>query len=210
MSGFLAWLAAVPVAALYAFLFLATFVEGLVPPTPGDVAAAFLAFLVARDGGSLAVTVTAVTAGSIGGSVVMWGIGRRFGAEWITRVFHRLGWRQTEQRAEDAERRVESAYRRYGWVALFVSRFVPGVRGVVPAVAGALRLPFWEVFLIFTAASTLWYGVIGWIAFRVGADWEAVRAALSAFGQDAGLGAVAAALLLLLVFLRMRRRGPRA
>ncbi len=210
MGGFLAWLAGVPLAALYGFLFIATFVEGLIPPTPGDVAAAFLAFLVARDGGSLTLTVASVTAGSIGGSFVMWGIGRHFGAAWLTERFHRLGWRKTEQRAEDAERRVESAYRRYGWVALFVSRFVPGVRGVVPAVAGALRLPFWEVFLIFTAASTIWYGVIGWIAFRVGTDWEAVRAAIAAFGQDAGLAALAAALVLVLVLLRLRRRGPRA
>ena len=64
-----------------------------------------------------------------------------------------------------------------------MSRFLPVVRSVVPAVAGAMRIPFWEVAIIFTVASTIWYGGISWIAFRVGKDWETVRGAVGGFAK---------------------------
>lgn len=207
MDALVGWLSGVGLGVLYLFIFLASLIEGVVPVMPGDIAAALLAFLAARAGGDLGLTITLVTTGSILGAIVMWGIGRRFGAEALARVFHRLGWRGAEHRTEEAEQRVEKAYRQYGWIALFVSRFVPGVRAVVPAVAGALRLPFWEAILIFTVASTLWYGSISWIAFRVGRDWETVRSTIQAMARDVGLGAIAAAALLLVVVLWRRRRG---
>jgi membrane protein DedA with SNARE-associated domain len=211
MEAFAAWLGEVPLGLLYLFIFLAALIEGILPLMPGDVAAALLAFLAARAGGDLALTITLVTTGSILGAIIMWGIGRRYGVELLKRLFHRMGWAGAEHRTEAAEHRVAVAYRRSGWVALFVSRFLPGVRAVVPGVAGAMRLPFWEITIIFTVASTLWYGGISFIAFRVGKDWESVRTAIGGFARDVGLGAVAVAGLLLLLFWRARRkRGPRA
>lgn len=209
MEGVVAWLAGVPVASLYALLSAAAFIEGILPFMPGDVVAALLAFLIARASGDLALTIALVTIGSLAGAVAMWGIGRRFGTAWLARQLHRVHLMPSTEQAELAERRVATAYREYGWVALFVSRFVPGIRAVVPGVAGALRLPFWEAMLIFAVASTLWYGGIAWIAFRVGRDWETVRAALGSFARDVGLGATAAALLVVLLFWRSRRRAKR-
>lgn len=209
MDAFAAWLGGVPLGLLYLFIFLAALVEGILPLMPGDVAAALLAFLAARAGGDLALTITLVTTGSILGAIIMWGIGRRYGVDLLKRLFHRMGWSGAEHRTEEAEQRVAVAYRRYGWGALFVSRFLPGVRAVVPAVAGAMRLPFWEITIIFTVASTLWYGGISWIAFRVGKDWESVRAAITGFARDVGLGAFGLAAVLLLLFWRHRRRVAR-
>lgn len=206
MDAFAAWLGGVPLLALYAFIFFAALIEGIIPLMPGDIAAALLAFFAARSGGELTITVALVSAGSVLGAIVMWGIGRRFGADWLARVFHRLGWAGAEHRTEAAERRVLDAYRQYGWVALFVSRFLPVVRSVVPAVAGAMKLPFWEVAIIFTVASTIWYGGISWIAFRVGKDWETVQGAVASFAKDVGLGAIALAGLLVLLFWRARRK----
>lgn len=212
MDALTAWLGGVPLGALYLFIFLAAFIEGILPLMPGDVAAALLAFLAARSGGDLTITITLVTSGSILGAIVMWSIGRRFGGAALARLFHRLGWAGAEHRSEEAQQRVALAYRKSGWVALFVSRFLPGVRSVVPAVAGAMKLPFWEVAIIFTVASTIWYGGISLIAFRVGRDWETVRGTVGAFAKDVGLGAIALAGLLVLLFWRARRKralGPK-
>ena len=208
MESLMGWLSGVPLGALYMLIFSASLIEGLLPLMPGDVAAALLAFFVARAGGSLTPTIIAVTSGSMGGALVMWWIGRRFGAEWLAHQLRRMGLVKAESAVEAAERKVEAAYRRYGWVALFVSRFVPGLRAVVPAAAGALRIPLWEVIAIFTLASTIWYGGITWIAFKVGRDWETVRETLAGVGRDVGLGAIIAALGLAVVGWRLwtRRR----
>lgn len=206
MDALTGWLGGVPLGALYALIFAASLVEGILPLMPGDVAAAFLAFMAARAGGTLTPTILAVTGGSVIGALIVWWAGRRYGADWLARRMHRMGLTRAEHQIEEAEQRVEAAYRRYGWVALFVSRFVPGVRAVVPAAAGALRVPFWEVTVIFTLASTLWYGTIAWIAFHVGRDWASVKAAIAEVARDVGAGSIAVALVLVLIGWRLVRR----
>lgn len=210
MDTLLGWLSDASTGSLYGLIFLASLIEGVVPIMPGDVAAALLAFYAARSGGQLAPTILAVTAGSVLGALVMWSIGRRFGAEWVAKRIGKFRFAGGEEKIEAAEHRVEDAYRQYGWVALFVSRFLPGIRAIVPAAAGALRIPFWEVTLIFTVASGLWYGAIAWIAFRVGEDWHAVRQRMEILARDVGIGAVAAAIILAVLGWKLwkRRRSP--
>lgn len=174
--------------ALYGLIFCASFLEGVLPPVPGDVAAAFLSFLSARAGGLWLPTTLAVALGSVAGNMIPWWLGRRYGAEWLAHQIGRFS-PKSEHKAEEAERRIENAYREYGWVALFISRFLPGIRAMAPAAAGALRVPLWETAAILFAASMLWYSVVTWIAFKVGNDWAEVKAALTRVAQQLGVGA---------------------
>lgn len=204
-------LAGQPVETLYALIFGASFAEGVLPPVPGDLAAAFLAFLSARAGGNWIPTTLAVVCGSVAGNSVVWWMGRRFGANWLAHQMARFKLIKSEAQTERAEHRVEEAYREYGWVALFISRFVPGLRAMAPAAAGAVGVPLWETAAILFAASTIWYSVVTWIAFRVGSDWEAVKAALLALGRDVGIGATGVAVAAVLVgWWIWRRRRQRA
>ena len=84
-------------------------------------------------------------------------------------------------------------------------RFV-WVRAVVPAAAGALRIPLWEVTAIFTIASGLWYGIISWIAFRVGEDWATVRHTFEVVARDVGIGAIGISLVMVLIGWRLWKR----
>lgn len=206
MDALTGWLSGASLEMIYLFIFLAAFVEGVLPLMPGDVAAALLAFFAARAGGHLAPTIMVVTSGSVLGALVMWWIGRRFGAEWVAHRIGRMGFGKAEQRLEAAEQKVESAYQQYGWTALFVSRFVPGVRAVVPAAAGALRIPLWEVTAIFTIASGIWYGIISGIAFRVGEDWSTVRQTFEVVARDVGIGAIGVAVVMVLIGWRLWKR----
>ena len=210
MEPFLGYFDGIPPVVLYALIFAASYLEGLLPVVPGDLATAFFAFLAARAGGHFSPTMVAVVTGSVTGALTLWYLGLRLGADWLARTTDRLGFHRAGDGMETAEGKVEEAYRRYGWIALLVARMVPGVRAVVPAAAGALRIPFWEVAAILTAVSFVWYGTITWLAFRMGTDWAVVQATVTRVLREMGLGASLVAMGLVavgvVVWRRRRRR----
>ena len=198
MDGVLAWLSSLPPAVLYLVLGAVAAIENFVPPIPADVIVAFGSFLAARKGDSPIPTIIAVVVGNVGGALAMFALGRRFGAEWIRRRLHLKGGQ--------AEQRVRDWYGRYGLPALFVSRFLPAVRAIVPPLAGAIRVPAVGAVAAIAIASTLWYTTIALLAYRVGSDWEVLAATIARYQKFAAIGAGVIVLLALLVWLVRRRR----
>jgi membrane protein DedA with SNARE-associated domain len=190
------WLTALPPAVLYLVLALVAAAENIFPPIPADTVVAFGAFLAARGHATLAGALAATLGGNIAGAMGMYAAGRRFGA---TRLERRLG-------GGSSGSRLEQLYGRYGAAALFLSRFLPGVRSLVPPFAGALRLPAWRVFLILGTASAVWYGAITVIAYRVGADWPTLQARMHGWQHGIVIGAAVAAVLVVGAWLIFRRR----
>ena len=193
------WLTALPPAVLYLVLALVAAVENVFPPVPADTVVAFGAFLAARGHATLAGAVLSTLGGNVAGAMGMYAAGRRFGADHLAR---RLA-------AGGSARRLQEFYGRYGVAALFVSRFLPGIRALVPPFAGALRLPPWRVFLILAAASAIWYGAITLIAYRVGADWPTLMAKMREWQHALVIGAAIVAVLgLASWWIARRRRAP--
>lgn len=179
-------------ATLYALLALVSFLEAIFPPMPADVIVALGAFLAARREANLYLTIGVIVGGmSVGSTVVYW-VARRYGSAWMHEKLRKLG-------VDTAERRLEALYGRYGLGALFIGRFVPGLRMFVPPAAGMLRVPFWRAISLITLASIIWYGLIAALAFRVGSDWDVFRFSIERLLARVGYTAAAALLLALLV-----------
>jgi membrane protein DedA with SNARE-associated domain len=181
VSQLLDWVAALPEAALYGILFAAGAIENLVPPFPSDVVIAFGGFLLAQGArGTMLGVFLSVWVGNVGGAMLVYALGRKYGAE---RIEKRLGGKH----AADRDARLHKLFDRHGMAAIFVSRFVPGVRAIVPAFAGALKLsPIWVTVMV-GSASAIWYGLITVVAFRVGSDWERLREVVTLYGKIAAL-----------------------
>ena len=181
MQGLLDWLVTVPQGVLYGVLLLTAAIENVFPPFPADVVVAFGSFIVAQaPRGTMLGVFLAVWLGNVGGAMLVYALGRRYGAE-------RLERRLAGKRAESRDARIRKLFDRYGLPALFVSRFVPGVRAIVPAFAGALRLPVIPVVFMIGTASAIWYGAITVIAFRVGSDWERLKDTMTQYGTIAAI-----------------------
>jgi membrane protein DedA with SNARE-associated domain len=161
--------------------------------------AAFGGFLAARGDHSPWPAFLAVWGGNVAGALFMYWLGRRLGRQWIDRQFH-LG------AAGQNEARLAAWHARYGPFALFVSRFLPAVRALVPPMAGALHFPLLELTLAISLASATWYGAITWLAFTTGNNWEALVARVSALGMWSGVIAVALVTVALAIWWRRRRR----
>jgi membrane protein DedA with SNARE-associated domain len=90
---------------------------------------------------------------------------------------------------------------------LFVSRFLPGVRAIVPPFAGAMKLPAFGVILSIASASLVWFGVITFLAFRAGNNWDLLQQYLVQSGKVAG--AIATAIVVVAVGFWLWKRRAR-
>src|SRR6266849_1617409 len=63
--------------------------------------------------------------------------------------------------------------------------------GVLSAFAGAMRLPAFKVMLSVASASAVWFGLITFLAFRAGDNWDVVEHYLVRSGKVAGTIAIA-------------------
>jgi len=202
-SGLIGWLSHAPLALLYLIMAAFAAVENVFPPIPADTVVALGSWLAARGQGSPLWAFLSVWVGNIAGASAMYYVGRRHGTAWIERRFPKIA-------DEKSENRFRELHRKYGAASLFLSRFIPGVRALVPPFAGALRLPAVSSLASISIASGLWYGLVSYLAFRAGAaDWNALTGRISSVGRWIAVGAgVVLAIGALVWWLRQRRSEP--
>ena len=196
MEGLLDWLSGLPVAALYATLAVAAALENIVPPVPADTVVAFGSFLAARGKGSAIGSFLSTWTGNLAGASIMYWAGRRYGLG----LLRRFGF------SERSEARMKAMHSKYGYGAIFLSRFLPGVRAIVPPFAGAAHVPFVPALVLMGIASGIWYAAITWLAFQVGASWEDFSDKLGDVGRIVAIGAGALIVIGVLVWWWRGRR----
>jgi membrane protein DedA with SNARE-associated domain len=138
-------------------------------------------------------------AGNVAGAGVTYTLGRRFGAKVFLRRIERFA-------GPDAENRIRKLHKKYGVVGLFVSRFLPGVRAIVPPFAGAMRLPAFRVMFSVGAASAVWFALITFLAFRAGDNWDLLQKYMVRSGKVAGAVAILIVLVAVGFWLWRRRK----
>jgi membrane protein DedA with SNARE-associated domain/uncharacterized tellurite resistance protein B-like protein len=175
-------------------------VENVIPPVPSDAAVALGAFLSNR-GVTTPLAVFAVTwAANLAGAAGVYLAARRYG--------RRLFATPTGRRllAPRSLAIIEREYLRFGTVGIFISRFLPGLRAVVPPFAGLVGLGAVRTLVPMGIASAIWYGGIIALAAVIGAEWSRISAVLARVNTTLGIAAVAV-IVVLLAWRWLRRRG---
>ncbi|MCA9491392.1 MAG: VTT domain-containing protein [Myxococcales bacterium] len=177
-------------------LFLASFVEYVFPPFPGDTLVVAGAALVVAGGLPLAPAAAAVTLGAVVGGVVDLEVGRKLAASgWIER--------QAPHRREDLER-IVGWFERHGAMALAANRFAPGIRGLFFVAAGAAGVRRGPAIGWASVSALAWnallIGLGAWLGQSVGALSTVVARWNVAVGVALALGAA------VLVVRAVRRR----
>ena len=152
-------------------------IENVFPPVPADVVALFGGFLAGNGAANPWVVFLVVWLANVAGALLVYWIGRRYGERFFnTRVGHLI--LQPHQL-----RRLDAFYRRRGTVVIFISRFLPMFRAVVPAFAGMSGIGPAKAALPILVASGLWYGFVVYVGATAGENWEAIRAGLESLGR---------------------------
>ena len=133
-------------------VFLLMVLENLFPPIPSEVIMPFAGFAAARGKMSVAGVILAGTLGSIAGNAVWFEAARAFGVLRTRRLVERHG-RWFGLGPEEIGK-AEDVLRRNGPLAVFLGRFMPGVRTAISVPAGLVELPR-GVFYAWTALGTL-------------------------------------------------------
>ena len=168
MDEALALLTELPPPAVYAVLAVGAVVENIVPAIPADtfiVVGGFVAGLGSLGAGAV---FTVVWSFNVAGAIAVYLLGRKYG-----RDFFRTG-RGRRLIPDGQWDQLEAFYRRWGVAAIFVGRFFPGFRALVPVFAGVAGLQSRRVVAPLAAASAIWYGLLVRLGFLAGDNLEAV------------------------------------
>lgn len=196
------WLSALPIGTLYIAIGVISAIENIFPPFPADIVVAFGSFLAARGKASPYSTFLVAWIGNLVGAALMYYVGRRYGSSaFMSRLERWAG--------KGAEQRLMALYGRYGLPALFLSRFLPAVRAVVPPFAGAMKLPVIPVAVAVGAASGVWFTFITFIAYRAGSEWEVLYATIVRSGKIVAIVASSIVAVAILIYFIRRRKAPK-
>ena len=134
-------------------LFLASLLEYVFPPVPGDAVAVLGAWYATHGGLSWTTLFVSLSLGALAGTAFDWRMGRWLGARLDQRV-------AVGRLDRDKLDRFERAYRRWGGLFLVANRFLPGIRAFFFLAAGASGIPLWKVLLYGSISAALWNVVL--------------------------------------------------
>jgi len=147
-------LASLPPSTVYIVVGGLSAVENVFPPIPADTAVGIGAFLSHR-GTVSALAVFGITwVSNVTAASAVYLAGRVLGRPFFT---GRLGRHLLRP---DRLERIERLYHDHGAWGIFLSRFVPGVRAVVPPFAGVAGLGAFRAIMPMALASGIWYGLL--------------------------------------------------
>jgi len=184
-DGFLAWVEGIPDVVVYAALGAGAAVENVVPAVPADTFVVLGGFLAAVGDLQARWVFLATWLGNVASALAMYHVGRTHG-----RAFFTEGWGRRLLNPHQMER-LALFFGRWGTAAVFLTRFLPGLRAVVPVFAGVSRQPPASVVLPLATASALWYGALVWAGTMAGHNLDRVLDALGSVNSWLLLGALA-------------------
>jgi membrane protein DedA with SNARE-associated domain len=164
-SVLVGWLTQAGGWAVFTFMML----ESACIPIPSEIVLPFAGVMVSQGHLGFWEAVLIGVAGQLTGSLVAYGLGRRFGLGWLKAYGRYVGIRSHE--VEKAEHWLQ----RYGDLTAFFSRLLPGVRTFVSLPAGMARMPPGRFVLYSALGVTPFTTALVYAGVALGENWDILR-----------------------------------
>lgn len=174
----------------YFALGLASYIENVFPPAPGDVITVFAASLVGAGYLSFFPVVISSTVGSVLGFMTYYYIGKRLGKKF----FYKSEWKLF---SKNAFLIAENWFHKHGYGIILANRFLSGARSVISIFCGFSELDDKKVWIYSSISAFIWNIILIIVGQTLGKNWKEVEIYLQQYFQFV----VAAGLLILLFFL---------
>ncbi|GBE12071.1 inner membrane protein YqjA [bacterium BMS3Bbin14] len=172
------------------------FLESSFFPFPSEVVVPPAGYLAARGEMSLGLVIAAAIAGSLLGALFNYWLA----VQWGRPLFEKYGrYFLVSRKSLD---RSDRFFARHGHISTFIGRLLPGIRQYISLPAGLARMNL-GLFIIFTAAGAgIWVVILALCGYFIGSNPELIAASL----HRIMIGVVLACLLLLLIYVLVRRK----
>jgi membrane protein DedA with SNARE-associated domain len=153
----------------YPAVFAAAFLEVIFPPIPSEVIFPLVGFTAQNRGLGLENTFGMATVGALGstvGAILIYFVSAKVGRTAIVRFGKRV--RISEQEIK----RAEIWFEKYGSVAVFTARMIPGIREIISIPAGISRMNFVKFVGYTFAGSLLWCAILALVGYYLGEAWS--------------------------------------
>lgn len=154
-------------------VFVLMVAENLFPPIPSEAIMPLAGFAAAQGKMPILGVVVAGVLGSVAGNAVWFELARAYGAARTRRIIGRYG-RWIGVTAEDVAKG-EETMRRNGPFAVFVARFMPGIRTAISVPAGLIELPRPVFYVWTTLGTTIWTGGLATAGYVLGERFSVVE-----------------------------------
>lgn len=150
----------------YLGLFVLMTLESASAPIPSEVILPFAGYLVFLGSMNFIAAVTVSTVAGVLGALMDFYLALLVGRPFFDRLLSRMGVRRSS--IDGAERWMNEL----GSWAVFVARFVPGLRSIISVPAGLLKMRL-RTFVVFTLlGSLIWSAALIYLGFSTGALWS--------------------------------------
>jgi membrane protein DedA with SNARE-associated domain len=153
----------------YPAVFAAALLEVIFPPIPSEVIFPLVGFTAQNRGLGLENAIGMATVGALGstaGAVFIYLVSAKVGRTAIVRLGRRV--RIGEQEIEKAEKWFE----KYGSIAVFTARVMPGIREIISIPAGIGQMNFAKFVGYTFAGSLLWCIILTLTGYYLGEAWS--------------------------------------
>jgi membrane protein DedA with SNARE-associated domain len=161
----------------YLMLTASAFAENVVPPIPGDTVVVLGAYLVSIGELDFWGVYISTVIGSVGGFIMMYYIGRRFGRSFIFK----------KSRAKIFKpqyiKKVELWFSKWGYGVIFANRFLSGTRSVVSLFSGMFHLNAFLVVILSMLSAAIWNGLLISAGMLLGQNWEVISKIIGEYNR---------------------------
>lgn len=149
---------------------LGIFLENLFPPIPSEVILPLAGFTAAGGRYTPVEAVLWATLGSVTGALLLYGLGAALGLDRLRLIAQRMPLVDVA----DIDK-ADGWFDRHGPKAVFLGRFIPGIRSLISIPAGIDRMSLPTFLGLTTAGSLLWNSLFIWIGYQLGDRYHLVE-----------------------------------
>lgn len=150
----------------YSALFVTMALENMNIPIPSEIILGFAGFLVSQQIFSFWPTVIVATIAGVVGSLLSYWIGATSGRLFLLKIAEKNSFTNKKLQMADAW------FKKYGGLAVFTGRLLPGIRTFISLPAGISHYPLVQ-FVIYTIIGTIpWTLMLIYIGDLLGENWH--------------------------------------
>lgn len=169
LDGVLSFLTGLPPFLIYLVLGTGSALENVVPLIPADTFVLLGGFLSEVGGVDAPLVFLTTWSANVMSALVVYWIGLAYGPS-----FFQHGWGRHLLNHHQMEH-MRRFHQEWGVVAIFLTRFLPGLRAMAPVSAGVSRLSWWKVVPPVATASAIWYGTLVWLGSAAGSHLDEIK-----------------------------------